>query len=63
MSKIVMFTSASCPFCLNAEKLLNSKGVTDIEKIRIDLDPEQRDIMMAKLAVGLCRRFTLGIIM
>jgi len=48
MSKIVMFTSASCPFCLNAEKLLNSKGVTDIEKIRIDLDPEQRDIMMVK---------------
>ena len=45
MSKIVMFTSASCPFCLNAEKLLNSKGVTDIEKIRIDLDPEQRDMI------------------
>jgi glutaredoxin 3 len=33
---------------MNAEKLLNNKGVTEIQKIRIDLDPSQRDIMMKK---------------
>jgi glutaredoxin 3 len=31
-----------------AERLLKSKGVEDIEKIRIDLDPQQKDIMMEK---------------
>jgi glutaredoxin 3 len=29
-----------------AERLLNKKGVTEIEKIRIDLDPAQRDTMI-----------------
>lgn len=48
VSKVVMYTSANCPFCMNAEMLLKNKGVVDIEKIRIDLDPEQRDIMMTK---------------
>jgi glutaredoxin 3 len=33
---------------MNAEMLLKNKGVTEIEKIRIDLDPEQRDLMMSK---------------
>lgn len=48
MSNITMYTSASCPFCMNAERLLASKGVTDIHKIRIDLDPAQRNVMMEK---------------
>jgi glutaredoxin 3 len=48
VTKVLMYTSASCPFCMNAEMLLKNKGVTQIEKIRIDLDPEQRDIMMTK---------------
>lgn len=48
MPNIIMYTSASCPFCMNAEKLLNNKGVTEIQKIRIDLDPSQRDLMMEK---------------
>ena len=41
-----MYSTAVCPFCLRAERLLNSKGVTDIEKIRVDLDPRQRDEMI-----------------
>lgn len=48
MPNIIMYTSASCPFCMNAENLLNNKGVTEIQKIRIDLDPSQRDLMMEK---------------
>ncbi len=41
-----MYSTAVCPFCLRAERLLNSKGVTEIEKIRVDLDPRQREVMM-----------------
>ena len=40
--------TAMCPYCVRAERLLESKGVTDIEKIRVDLDPEQRVVMMQK---------------
>jgi len=43
-----MYSTAVCPFCINAERLLKSKGVTEIDKIRIDLDPAKRDEMMAK---------------
>ncbi|OZA06458.1 MAG: glutaredoxin 3 [Methylophilaceae bacterium 17-44-8] len=48
MPKIRMYTSAVCPYCINAERLLRSKGVEDIEKIRIDLQPELRQEMMEK---------------
>ena len=43
-----MYTSAYCPYCANAERLLMSKGVTEIEKIRIDEEPEKRVEMMEK---------------
>ncbi len=43
-----MYSTAVCPFCVMAEKLLRAKGVTEIEKIRIDLDPAARDDMMQK---------------
>jgi len=40
-----MYCTAVCPYCINAERLLLRRGVTEIEKIRVDLDPEQRLIM------------------
>lgn len=43
-----MYTTAVCPYCQRAEMLLKQRGVSEIEKIRIDLDPAQRDAMMAK---------------
>jgi glutaredoxin 3 len=43
-----MYSTAVCPFCVRAERLLNSKGVTDIEKIRVDLDPGRREEMINK---------------
>ena len=46
--KITMYSTGSCPYCTRAEALLTSKGVTIDEKIRIDLDPAQRDLMMQK---------------
>jgi glutaredoxin 3 len=43
-----MYSTAVCPYCIRAEKLLNRKGVTDIEKIRIDLEPERREEMIRR---------------
>jgi glutaredoxin 3 len=48
MAKIRMYTTGTCPFCVRAETLLKSKGVAEIEKIRVDLDPQQRAEMMQK---------------
>ncbi|MEY3543802.1 MAG: hypothetical protein RL132_429 [Pseudomonadota bacterium] len=48
MAKVVMYSTAVCPYCQRAEMLLKQRGVTEIEKIRIDLDPAQRDAMMQK---------------
>jgi glutaredoxin 3 len=45
---VILYSTAMCPYCTRAERLLEAKGVTDIEKIRVDLDPEQRTIMMQK---------------
>jgi len=46
MASVKMYCTAVCPYCQMAERLLNKKGVTQIEKIRIDLDPVQRDTMI-----------------
>lgn len=48
MAHVLMYTTAVCPYCIRAEQLLKSKGVTEIEKIRVDLEPEQREAMMAR---------------
>ncbi|RFP08296.1 MULTISPECIES: glutaredoxin 3 [unclassified Duganella] len=47
-ARVIMYTTAVCPYCVRAERLLESKGVTGLEKIRVDLDPEQRMLMMQK---------------
>lgn len=46
MNKIRMYSTAVCPYCQRAELLLKSKGVAEIEKIRVDLEPERREEMM-----------------
>jgi glutaredoxin 3 len=43
-----MYSTGVCPYCTMAERLLKAKGIDEIEKIRIDLDPEQRALMMEK---------------
>jgi len=48
MPGVIMYATAVCPYCINAERLLRSKGVAEIEKIRIDLDPQKRAEMMEK---------------
>jgi glutaredoxin 3 len=46
-AKILMYATGVCPYCIRAEQLLRRKGVADIEKVRIDLDPVRRDEMIA----------------
>jgi len=48
MSKITMYSTGVCPYCQMAERLLHSKGVATIDKIRVDLEPERRVEMMEK---------------
>lgn len=48
MAKITMYTTAYCPYCMRAEQLLASKGVSEINKISIDTDPAEREAMMAR---------------
>lgn len=47
-ARVLMYSTAVCPYCIMAERLLKSKGVENIEKIRVDLQPEQRAEMMQK---------------
>jgi len=43
-----MYCTAVCPYCVRAEQLLRKRGVSEIEKVRIDLDPSQRETMIAR---------------
>lgn len=45
-ARIRMYATLGCPYCVRAEALLHRKGVTDIDKIRVDLDPARREEMM-----------------
>ncbi len=45
---VVMYSSGVCPFCERAEALLKARGVDDVEKVRVDLEPERRDEMVTR---------------
>lgn len=57
MKQVKMYTTAVCPYCVMAKQLLASKGVTDIEEIRIDINDEQRERMMEITGRRTVRRF------
>jgi glutaredoxin 3 len=48
MAAVMMYSTANCPFCVRAERLLHGKGVADIAKVRVDLDPARRVEMLQK---------------
>jgi glutaredoxin 3 len=48
MPQVLIYLTAACPFCQSAERLLAQKGVTDIERVRVDLEPGRRGEMMEK---------------
>ena len=45
---VLMYTTAVCPYCIRAKQLLTARGVTQIEEVRVDLDPVRREEMMQK---------------
>ncbi|MBE3026477.1 glutaredoxin 3 [Janthinobacterium sp. BJB1] len=44
---VIVYSTAVCPYCVRAERLLEAKGVA-VQKIRVDLDPEERVKMMER---------------
>ena len=46
MQPVKMYTTAVCPYCIRAKQILKSKGVDQIEEIRVDMDPAARAAMM-----------------
>jgi glutaredoxin 3 len=50
MKKVIMYSTGHCPFCVRAEKLLRQRGGAEIEidKIRIDEHPQERDTMIQR---------------
>jgi glutaredoxin 3 len=48
MAKVTMYATGVCPYCVMAERLLRAKGVAEIEKIRVDLDPAPRTEKMER---------------
>ncbi len=47
-ARVLMYSTAVCPYCQRAEMLLKSRGVAQIEKVRIDTDSERREEMITK---------------
>jgi glutaredoxin 3 len=47
MNAVRMYTTQVCPYCVRAKSLLKQRGVEAIDEVRIDLDPGQRDQMIA----------------
>ena len=48
MARVLVYATASCPYCQAAERLLARKGVSDIERVRVDLEPGRRAEMRQK---------------
>jgi len=48
MQNVKMYTTAVCPYCVQAKRILKSKGVEAIEEIRIDTNPAERSAMMER---------------
>jgi glutaredoxin 3 len=47
MNAVKMYTTQVCPYCVRAKALLKQRGVSEIEEIRVDLDPAAREQMMS----------------
>ena len=48
MPHIMMYCTAVCPYCVAAERLLRSKGIAEVEKVRVDQQPQRRAEMMER---------------
>lgn len=48
MARVLMYCTATCPFCRSADRLLAHKGLRYIERVRVDLEPARRSEMMQR---------------
>jgi len=48
MQAVKMYTTAVCPYCVQAKRLLMSRGVQTIEEVRVDTHPQERIAMMER---------------
>lgn len=48
MTDVMMYSTAVCPYCVRAEQLLRGRGVAEIAKVRVDLEPARRVEMMQR---------------
>ena len=48
MARVLMYCTATCPYCQAAERLLSRKGVAEVERVRVDLEPGRRAEMVKK---------------
>ena len=48
MQSVTIYTTATCPYCIRAKQLLAQRGVTELNEIRVDAHPEQRQVMMER---------------
>lgn len=46
MQTVKIYTTGSCPYCIHAKQLLKARGVTDLDEIRVDMVPAERQQMM-----------------
>ena len=46
MQTVKIYTTASCPYCIHAKQLLKERGVTELNEIRVDMLPAERQTMM-----------------
>lgn len=48
MARVLMYCTATCPYCQAADRLLARKGVSEVERVRVDLEPARRAEMVSK---------------
>ena len=48
MARVQVYLTAGCGYCRAALRLLEEKGVTGIEAVRVDLEPARRAEMRAR---------------
>ncbi|WP_422017294.1 glutaredoxin 3 [Roseateles sp.] len=48
MASVKMYTTLVCPYCVRAKMLLKQRGVAQIDEVRVDLNPAERDAMVSR---------------
>ena len=46
MQSVKIYTTGSCPYCIHAKQLLIQRGVAELDEIRVDMQPHERQSMM-----------------